>query len=236
MNPGFRAYGQGHLQGDKHYAPRLSRAGARRRRCSSLRSGARSVVALQAAVKPEACLLRAVQVCAGTPGAAALALQAAVKPEACLLRAVQVCAGTLGAAALALQAAVKPEACLLRAVQVCAGTLGAAALSLASASQRTPAQPTRARSTAVSRVIGAAVGKLDAIHTRMPILQDLGRRHGAYGVQPQHCDTVAARCDIPWNRAWARRLQRKCAWPGHRCTESSPTQCSKPAGFQSQPG
>jgi len=29
-----------------------------------------------------------------------LALQAAVKPEACLLRAVQVCAGTLGAAAL----------------------------------------------------------------------------------------------------------------------------------------
>jgi len=41
-------------------------------------------------------------------------------------------------------------------------------------------------------MIGAAMGKLDAIHTLVPILQDLGRRHGGYGVQPQHYDTVGA--------------------------------------------
>ena len=56
---------------------RLSRAGARQRRCFSLRPRARRLIALQAAVKPEACLLRAVQVCAGTPGAAMLSLASA---------------------------------------------------------------------------------------------------------------------------------------------------------------
>ena len=40
------------------------------------------------------------------------------------------------------------------------------------------------------QIIGAAVGKLDDLPTLVPILQNLGRRHRDYGVQPQHYDTV----------------------------------------------
>lgn len=41
-------------------------------------------------------------------------------------------------------------------------------------------------------MISAAVGKLDPIEQLVPVLQDLGRRHMGYGVQPQHYDTVGA--------------------------------------------
>ena len=41
-------------------------------------------------------------------------------------------------------------------------------------------------------MIGAAVSKLGAIDTLVPVLQDLGRRHGGYGVQPHHYDTVGS--------------------------------------------
>jgi hemoglobin-like flavoprotein len=39
-------------------------------------------------------------------------------------------------------------------------------------------------------MIGAAVGKLGELDTLVPILQNLGRRHGGYGVLPSHYDTV----------------------------------------------
>ena len=41
-------------------------------------------------------------------------------------------------------------------------------------------------------MIGAAVSKLSAIDTLVPVLQGLGRRHGGYGVQPHHYDTVGS--------------------------------------------
>ena len=77
MNSSFRAHGQGHRKGDSAAHPieprwRLLAALL----LLALRNPQRS--ALQAAVKPEACLLRAVQVCAGTPGAAALSLASAL--------------------------------------------------------------------------------------------------------------------------------------------------------------
>lgn len=40
------------------------------------------------------------------------------------------------------------------------------------------------------QMIGAAVGKLGDLDTLVPILQNLGRRHVDYGVQPAHYDTV----------------------------------------------
>ncbi len=42
------------------------------------------------------------------------------------------------------------------------------------------------------QMIGAAVGKLGDPDTLVPILQGLGRRHAAYGVQDTHYDTVGA--------------------------------------------
>jgi hemoglobin-like flavoprotein len=41
-------------------------------------------------------------------------------------------------------------------------------------------------------MIGAAVGLLDAPQKLQPVLRSLGTRHGAYGVQAQHYDTVGA--------------------------------------------
>ncbi len=41
-------------------------------------------------------------------------------------------------------------------------------------------------------MIGTAVANLDRLETIVPAVQDLGRRHAAYGVQPAHYDTVAA--------------------------------------------
>ena len=41
-------------------------------------------------------------------------------------------------------------------------------------------------------MIGAAVGKLNDLPTLVPILQNLGKRHTDYGVQPAHYDTVGA--------------------------------------------
>ena len=41
-------------------------------------------------------------------------------------------------------------------------------------------------------MIGAAVNKLSAIDTLLPVLQGLGRRHSGYGVQPHHYDTVGS--------------------------------------------
>jgi hemoglobin-like flavoprotein len=40
-------------------------------------------------------------------------------------------------------------------------------------------------------MIGTAVANLDKLETIMPAVQDLGRRHRGYGVQPQYYDTVA---------------------------------------------
>ena len=42
------------------------------------------------------------------------------------------------------------------------------------------------------QMIGAAVGKLDDLGTLVPILQNLGARHGGYGVQDAHYATVGA--------------------------------------------
>ncbi len=41
-------------------------------------------------------------------------------------------------------------------------------------------------------MIGTAVANLDRLETIVPVVQDLGRRHMSYGVQPAHYDTVAA--------------------------------------------
>ncbi len=41
------------------------------------------------------------------------------------------------------------------------------------------------------QMIAAAVNELDRIDQLLPVVRDLGRRHAAYGVQPQHYDTVA---------------------------------------------
>ena len=41
-------------------------------------------------------------------------------------------------------------------------------------------------------MIGTAVGGLTQPDTILPAIQDLGRRHVGYGVQPQHYDTVGA--------------------------------------------
>ena len=40
------------------------------------------------------------------------------------------------------------------------------------------------------QMIGAAVGKLTDLDVLVPILQGLGKRHGAYGVQEAHYATV----------------------------------------------
>ncbi len=39
-------------------------------------------------------------------------------------------------------------------------------------------------------MITAAVSKLDDLDTLVPILQNLGKRHGSYGVQSDHYETV----------------------------------------------
>jgi hemoglobin-like flavoprotein len=41
-------------------------------------------------------------------------------------------------------------------------------------------------------MIGTAVANLDRLDAIVPAVQDLGRRHATYGVQPAHYDTVAA--------------------------------------------
>jgi hemoglobin-like flavoprotein len=41
-------------------------------------------------------------------------------------------------------------------------------------------------------MIGAAVANLDKLEMIAPAVEDLGRRHVAYGVQPAHYDTVAS--------------------------------------------
>lgn len=50
----------------------------------------------------------------------------------------------------------------------------------------------RAQGQKLMQMIGAAVGKLDDLETLVPILQGLGRRHLAYGVEPAHYATVGA--------------------------------------------
>jgi hemoglobin-like flavoprotein len=41
-------------------------------------------------------------------------------------------------------------------------------------------------------ILNTVVTKLDQLGDIVPAAQDLGRRHGTYGVQPAHYDTVAA--------------------------------------------
>jgi hemoglobin-like flavoprotein len=41
------------------------------------------------------------------------------------------------------------------------------------------------------QVIGVAVASLDRVETLVPVLHDLGRRHGDYGVRDEHYGTVA---------------------------------------------
>ena len=40
-------------------------------------------------------------------------------------------------------------------------------------------------------MIGTAVASLNRLEVIVPAVQDLGRRHAGYGVQPAHYDTVA---------------------------------------------
>lgn len=40
-------------------------------------------------------------------------------------------------------------------------------------------------------MIGTAVANLHRLHTILPTVQDLGRRHAGYGVEPSHYQTVA---------------------------------------------
>jgi len=42
------------------------------------------------------------------------------------------------------------------------------------------------------QMIGAAVGLLDKPNVLMPVLRQLGARHGGFGVKPSHYDTVGA--------------------------------------------
>lgn len=42
------------------------------------------------------------------------------------------------------------------------------------------------------KMIGTAVNNLHDLDTLVPVLQDLGKRHVAYGVAPAHYDTVGA--------------------------------------------
>jgi hemoglobin-like flavoprotein len=42
------------------------------------------------------------------------------------------------------------------------------------------------------RMIDVAVGKLDQIDSLVPVLQQLGRRHADYGVEPEHYRTVGS--------------------------------------------
>jgi hemoglobin-like flavoprotein len=42
------------------------------------------------------------------------------------------------------------------------------------------------------QMITAAVKGLDRLEQLVPVVQDLGRRHGAYGVQESHYETVGA--------------------------------------------
>jgi hemoglobin-like flavoprotein len=42
------------------------------------------------------------------------------------------------------------------------------------------------------KMIAAAVNGLDRLDSIVPAVQDLGRRHVAYGVRPEHYDTVGA--------------------------------------------
>jgi hemoglobin-like flavoprotein len=41
-------------------------------------------------------------------------------------------------------------------------------------------------------MIGTAVANLGSLEKIVPAVQDLGRRHATYGVQPRHYDTVGA--------------------------------------------
>ncbi len=41
-------------------------------------------------------------------------------------------------------------------------------------------------------MISVAVSKLTELNVLVPVLQNLGKRHGGYGVQDSHYDTVAA--------------------------------------------
>jgi hemoglobin-like flavoprotein len=41
-------------------------------------------------------------------------------------------------------------------------------------------------------MISAAVNKLTELNVLVPVLQNLGKRHGGYGVQDSHYDTVGA--------------------------------------------
>jgi len=41
-------------------------------------------------------------------------------------------------------------------------------------------------------MINTVVAKLDSLGDIVPAVQDLGRRHVAYGIEPQHYDTVGA--------------------------------------------
>jgi hemoglobin-like flavoprotein len=41
-------------------------------------------------------------------------------------------------------------------------------------------------------MLGVAVSSLDRVDTLQPVLRELGRKHGDYGVQPRHYETVGA--------------------------------------------
>lgn len=71
-----------------------------------------------------------------------------------------------------------------------------------------------AQGEALMRMIAAAVRTLDQPEHLVPVLRNLGRRHDAYGVKPQHYDTVGGALiatleqglgpafDMPTRAAW----------------------------------
>lgn len=50
----------------------------------------------------------------------------------------------------------------------------------------------QAQGAKLMQMISAAVGKLNDLDALVPVLQGLGKRHGAYGVRDEHYGTVGA--------------------------------------------
>ncbi len=48
----------------------------------------------------------------------------------------------------------------------------------------------QAQGARLMRMIGTAVGQLNALDTLVPVLQELGQRHNGYGVKPLHYEIV----------------------------------------------
>ncbi len=52
--------------------------------------------------------------------------------------------------------------------------------------------PIEQQGTKLMQALGAAVGLLEKPEVLLPVLRQMGARHGGYGVRPEHYDTVGA--------------------------------------------